>query len=127
MNALTVPHIRSLPSTLPPKPHRRQSPRGFVARRMDTEGGITAPFAVCQRCGGQIKRLGMAGVFWRPVKRDGDAARVIVLCKPECTTAPEFRDWHWTELSSYLAQLLFNSGIKTRPAWRALFDRTERL
>ena len=111
----------SPPRALPLKPRKRQ-PRGFTNVRMDSQGGITAPMVFCERCGAQVKDVHMAGVFWR-LSREGEAASITILCKPQCTMALEFRDWPWDELSAYLFHLLWNMGIQSRSEWIKLFER----
>lgn len=97
-------------------------PRGLVIEQVN---GLSCPMAYCQRCGERITKISMAGIAY-----DWDAGAqspIVVLCKPNgCLSAPEYRSLPWQELSFFLANLLFNLGLRKLADWKALERETRK-
>jgi hypothetical protein len=78
------------------------SPTGIVVARMN---GRACPTIYCGRCGASIAHAGHAIVAY---PSDGHRVSFVILCRPYCSMAPEYRRWSWTGLNTFLHNLCAN-------------------
>lgn len=126
-------------STLPVVPAPSSAPKSPSKPRRLTSGlvlvqheGFTGPVIYCECCGKHITKASEGAVVWSESLKEGQRRRPIFLCKGEdhgyttCLNSPEYRRLPWEQLDGFLGHLLWNTGIRSVAAYRAIAAQSER-
>jgi hypothetical protein len=102
------------------------APTGLIIEQLD---GNFCPVAYCVLCGTRITNpdLGIVAYTFGEQFEEGRRVPFVVLCKPHCSMAPEYRSWLWEELSHFLVNLAFNTGLRTANDWKRATEGAQRV